>query len=125
MNGLLAMSELAVVSSRRSRLEQLANQVAVVRAPPFASLTIRAGSLDGSDRHHFVGIVAGHSAVRPWGSGSAAGSIPSRRSPRTVVPRIAVTVVGITYLSLILGELVPKRIALASLSELPRLSPGR
>lgn len=115
MNGVLAMSELAVVSSRRSRLEMLANQgnhgaraaLRLIDDPSRFLSTVQIGIT-------LVGIVAGAISGATFGQrlGGWLDSFPAI-APYGSAAGIAVTVVGITFLSLILGELVPKRVALA------------
>ena len=115
LNGVLAMSELAVVSSRRSRLEVLANQgnhgaraaLRLIDSPSHFLSTVQIGIT-------LVGIVAGAISGATLGQrlGSWLDSFPAI-APYGNAAGIAVTVVGITYLSLIVGELVPKRVALA------------
>jgi len=114
MNGMLAMSELAVVSSRKSRLEHLANQGS--RGARFALRLI-------DDLSRFlstvqigitlVGIIAGAFSGATLGQrlGAWLNAFPLV-SPYGSSVGISITIVGITYLSLIIGELVPKRIAL-------------
>jgi putative hemolysin len=80
-NGLLAMSELALVSSRKSRLEQLAIQgrrgaraaLELVEDPSRFLSTVQIGIT-------LVGIVAGAVSV------SGAGSMVFRRLLRTAMP---------------------------------------
>jgi putative hemolysin len=114
INALLAMSELAVVSSRRSRLQSLvkarhrgARRALRLLDEPTAFLsTVQIGiTLIGVLAGAFSGAtLAGHFGVwldtwpliAPYGEPVA----------------IGVVVVGITYLSLVVGELLPKRIAL-------------
>jgi len=115
VNGLLAMSELALISSRKSRLEQLAKQgsrgaqaaLHLVNEQGRFLSTIQIGIT-------LIGIVAG--AVSGVTLGRRIGvwltRIPMISEYGETIG-IGITVVGITYLSLILGELVPKRIALA------------
>ncbi|MBN2437454.1 MAG: HlyC/CorC family transporter [Deltaproteobacteria bacterium] len=115
MNGLLAMSELAVVSSRKSRLEHLANQgshgaraaLRLIDDPSRFLSTVQIGIT-------LVGIIAGAFSGATLGQrlGGWLNTFPSI-SPYGSAVGIGVTVVSITYLSMILGELVPKRIALA------------
>lgn len=115
LNGLLAMSELAVVSSRKSRLEHLANRgsrgaraaLFLIDDPSRFLSTVQIGIT-------LVGIVAGALSGVTIGQrlGAWLNTIPLI-SPHGSAVGIGVTVVAITYLSLILGELVPKRIALA------------
>jgi putative hemolysin len=113
-NGLLAMSELAVVSSRKSRLEHLANQgsrgaraaVRLFDDPSRFLSTVQIGIT-------LVGIIAGAFSGATLGQrlGTWLNTFLSI-SPYGNSVGIGITVVGITYLSLIIGELVPKRIAL-------------
>jgi putative hemolysin len=115
VNGLLAMSELAVISSRKSRLEYLANQgsrgahtaIGLIDDPSRFLSTVQIGIT-------LIGIVAGAFSGATLGQrlGGWLNTF-SVISPHGNAMAIGVTVVGITYLSLILGELVPKRIALA------------
>jgi putative hemolysin len=115
LNGLLAMSELAIVSSRKSRLEHLANQgshgaratLRLIDDPSRFLSTVQIGiTLVGIIAGAFSGATLGHRL------GGWLNTFPSI-SPYGTAAGIGVTVVSITYLSLILGELVPKRIALA------------
>jgi putative hemolysin len=114
-NGFLAMAELAVVSSRKSRLEHLAN-----RGTHGARAALRL--LDDPSRFlptvqigiTMVGIVAGAFSGATVGQ-RFGGWLNTFAwiAPYGYSVGIGITVVGITYLSLIIGELVPKRIALA------------
>jgi putative hemolysin len=114
MNGVLAMSELAVVSSRKSRLEHLANQgksgaraaLGLIDDPSRFLSTVQIGIT-------LIGIIAGAFSGATLGQrlGTWLNSFPEI-SPYGNPVGIGVMVVSITYLSLILGELVPKRIAL-------------
>lgn len=114
LNGFFAMSELAVVSSRRARLQHMAAQghrgavraLRLVDDPTSFLSTVQVGiTLVGI----FAGAYSGSTLAGPLadviraipGIGTAADNIA-----------FAVVVVSITYLSLIAGELVPKRIAL-------------
>jgi putative hemolysin len=115
MNGILALSELAVISSRKSRLVYLANQgsrgasaaLRLIDDPSRFLSTIQIGIT-------LVGIIAGALSGATLGQrlGSWLNTIPLI-SPHGNALGIGVTVASITYLSLIFGELVPKRIALA------------
>jgi putative hemolysin len=115
INGLLAMSELAVVSSRKSRLEYLAKQgsrgartaLYLVDHPGRFLSTVQIGIT-------LVGIFAGAFSGATLGRrlGAWLDAFPAI-APYGNSVGIGITVVAITYLSLIIGELVPKRIALA------------
>ncbi|MBA3275453.1 MAG: DUF21 domain-containing protein, partial [Chloroflexia bacterium] len=114
VNGLLAMSELAIVSARTSRLEQRAAdgqrgaQAAIdLAANPTRFLsTVQIGIT-------LIGIITG-----AFGGATLSGPLSNALSTIPFLDRysdpigVAVVVAIITYLSLIIGELVPKRIAL-------------
>jgi putative hemolysin len=115
LNGALAMSELSVVSSRKARIKNLAylnarnvRAVLQLKEDPNRFLsTVQIGIT-------LVGIFAGafSGATVAERLGHWLDRFPSL-APHGDRIAIAVTVVAITYLSLILGELVPKRIALS------------
>jgi putative hemolysin len=113
-NGLLAMSEIAIVSSRTIRLKQQAAggskgaQVALELAddPGRFLSTIQIGiTLVGV----FTGAFGGATLARPLSDFLSQFQFIDRSSGPIA---IAIVVVIITYLSLVIGELVPKRIAL-------------
>ena len=115
LNGLFAMTELAVVSSRKSRLQSRAER---------GDRGARAALKLADEPTHFlsavqvgitlIGILAG-----AYGQAAIAGelnhilerSIPVL-APWSEIIATAIVVVFITYVSLIVGELVPKRLAL-------------
>src|SRR3712207_6078590 len=114
LNGVFAMSELAIASSRKTRLQQWADEGNVQAAaalrladhPNRFLATVQVGIT-------LIGIVTGFYG----GSTLAApvadqlGRIPTLAPYRQSIA--VVRVVGIvTYLSLLVGELVPKRLAL-------------
>ncbi|MCU0539147.1 MAG: hemolysin family protein [Desulfobacterales bacterium] len=114
-NGLFAMAEMALVSSRRARLQQQAEEgnpgataaLDLANAPNQFLSTIQIGiTLIGVLAGAFGGATLGARLegwfkLIPWLGEHAA------------VAGFGVVVVGITFLSLIVGELVPKRIALS------------
>jgi putative hemolysin len=115
LNGYLAMAELAVVSARPARLEALARQkasrgarlaLALARDPGRVLSTVQIGIT-------LVGISAG-----AFGAARLAeplGEVLARirvLAPVSEEITYALVVVAITYLSLIIGELVPKHLAL-------------
>jgi putative hemolysin len=113
-NGVLAMAEIAVVSARKARLQQWANEgdpkaraaLELANAPtPFLS-TIQMGIT-------LVGVLAGALGGTTIARALAArlGHIPWL-GPYSEAVALGLVVVAITYLSLVLGELVPKRLAL-------------
>jgi putative hemolysin len=118
VNGFLAMSELAIVSVRRSRLQSLLRRGARGAKGASAALRLR------EDPTRFlstvqvgitlVGIVAGAFGGATL-SGPLAGWLDRGALPSEYAEPLAfgLIVVAITYVSLIFGELVPKRIALS------------
>lgn len=114
VNGILAMTEMAMVSSRKSRLQQRADDgdagaekaLDAIGDPNRFLSTIQIGI-------SLVGILAG-----VFGGATIAKSLGNWLSGIVFIGKygqavgIGVVVVGITYLSLIIGELVPKRLAL-------------
>lgn len=114
VNGVLAMSELAVVSSRRARLQGMekrgvpgARTAAQLNEQPGRFLsTVQIGiTLVGV----FAGAFSGATLAEPLGEYFAA---IGWRMEFADDLALAVVVASITYLSLIVGELVPKQIAL-------------
>jgi putative hemolysin len=115
LNGLLAMSELAIVSSRKSRLEHLARHgnkgarsaLQLLEKPTRFLSTIQIGIT-------LIGIVAGAFSGATLGQrlGGWLDTFPVI-APYGSVLGIGITVLCITYLSVIVGELVPKQIAFA------------
>jgi putative hemolysin len=116
INGALAMSEMAIVSSRKVRLESMARRanagariaLELIAEPSRFLSTVQIGIT-------LVGIFAG-----AYGGATLAGPLGAFLdefawiAPHGDQAAIVVVVVAITYLSLIIGELVPKRIALAN-----------
>ncbi|MEX2089209.1 MAG: CNNM domain-containing protein, partial [Bacteroidota bacterium] len=113
-NGVFAMSEIAVVSARKTRLQQWAEggnrnarlALDVSNSPEEFLSTVQVGIT-------LIGVLAGalggatiaqHLAV-------ALAATPLL-TPYAETLAVGLVVIVITYLSLILGELVPKRIAL-------------
>jgi len=116
LNGLLAMSELAVVSSRRSRLKAMARagrrgaQTALdLAADPGRFLsTVQIGIT-------LTGIVAGAYSGASLGGPVAERIAALGLDPETAEPvGFGLVIVLTTFVSLIIGELVPKQFALRS-----------
>lgn len=114
LNGMFAMSELAIVSSRRGRLQALQRAgkpgaeaaLALAEDPSRFLPTVQVGIT-------LVGIFAGAFAGQGLANrlASVVSLIPGM-APYASQLSLAVVVLFITYLSLILGELVPKQFAL-------------
>src|SRR5688572_15297147 len=114
LNGVFALSELAVVSSRRARLRVLAasGRKGARRALELSSdpgrflSTVQIGIT-------LVGILAGAYSGATFGSDLAFWLEARGVSDRVAEPLgFGIIVACLTYLSLIIGELVPKHLAL-------------
>jgi putative hemolysin len=114
LNGLFAMAELAIVSSRRIRLKQMAEKgskgakaaLRLMEEPTRFLSTVQIGiTLIGV----LAGVYSGANFAGPLSDWLA--RIPWLAAYAETVAYVLV-VMGVTYLSLIIGELVPKRWAL-------------
>ena len=113
-NGIFSMSEMAIVSARKTRLQQLAD-----RGNRYARLTLKLAD----DPNKFlatvqigitlIGILSGAFGGATLAKMIAAwlSAFPSIQ-PYSDAIGVALVVIVVTYLSLIIGELVPKRLAL-------------
>lgn len=115
-NGFFAMSEIAVVSARKARLRKEAED---------GNATAKAALKMAENPHHFlatvqVGITLIGIFTGVFGGATVAGKLAEMIRHIPVVGPYAnpvamgLVVALITYLSLILGELVPKRLGLAA-----------
>ncbi len=123
LNGIFSMAEIAMVSARKARLESQANKgdqrakdaLALAQHPDKFLSTIQIGiTLIGiltgifsgdSLKQDFVEFLQGFPALEKYANGLATGII----------------VIVITYFTLILGELVPKRIGLSNPESIAKL----
>ncbi len=114
VNGLLAMSELAVVSSRPARLKMLQEQgsggarvaLKLAENPGRFLSTVQIGIT-------LVGVLSGAFSGATLGVRLSDWLLEMGLSQRLAEALgVGIVVVAITYLSLIIGELVPKQIAL-------------
>lgn len=114
INGVFAMSEIAVVSSREARLQRLAVDgnpgaqaaLALNNEPSSFLSTIQVGITS-------VGILSGAIGEAELADPLAAwllGFVPVASYAKAIA--LTVVVVGLTYFSVVVGELVPKRLAL-------------
>ena len=115
-NGLFAMSEMAIVTARKSRLQDLAEK-GVVRAATALELaehpdrflsTVQLGIT-------LVAILAGAfggGEITAWLSARLQGFPFLAGYSRSIA--LVIVVMSITYLTVVLGELVPKRLALGN-----------
>jgi putative hemolysin len=113
-NGVFAMSEIAVVSARKARLQQWANEgdakarlaLDLANAPNQFLSTVQIGIT-------LIGILAG-----AFGGATIAGKLAAGLADLPLLGAyshpiaLGIVVLGLTYASLIVGELVPKRLAL-------------
>ncbi|SIQ37482.1 putative hemolysin [Paracoccus thiocyanatus] len=114
LNGLLAMSELAIVSARPARLKVLAERgdrgaataIALAEEPGRFLSSVQIGIT-------LVGVLSGAFSGATLGARLAA-ALPGWGVPASLAQPLGMggVVVAITYLSLIVGELVPKQLAL-------------
>ena len=114
LNGLFAMSEIALISARRSNLEMQARQgsagarqaLKLAKDPDRFLSTVQIGiTLIGI----LTGIYSGDTLAAKFGGELARLGIPLRTA--TVTAQITI-VIAVTYLTIIFGELVPKRIGM-------------
>lgn len=115
LNGLFALSEISILSARKTRLEQLSNQgnkgakiaLELANNPNKILSTVQIGITT-------IGIFAG-----AYGGASLADNLAIflKKLPflgaHSQFIALGIVVVALTYLSLIIGELVPKRLALS------------
>jgi putative hemolysin len=113
-NGVFAMSEIAIVSSRRARLTQLAeaghagarSALTLGQEPTRFLSSVQVGITSIGILNGAIGGAAIAGPVRRWLEQAPA------LAPYAETMSLTFTVVALTYVSLILGELVPKRLAL-------------
>ena len=114
LNGVFAMSEMALVSARKSNLEMQARQgskgarkaLKLAKDPDRFLSTVQIGiTLIGI----LTGIYSGDTLAARFGTSLATLGIPVRTA--TVIAQVAIVIV-VTYLTIIFGELVPKRIGM-------------
>lgn len=114
VNGLFAMSEIAVVSSRKSRLQNLADDgslgaqaaLSLHQEPASFFSTIQVGITSVGILSGAIGEAALADPLAEW-----LGGIPLV-APYARTMALTITVVGLTYFSVVVGELVPKRLAM-------------
>ncbi|WP_028535055.1 hemolysin family protein [Paludibacterium yongneupense] len=114
LNGVFAMSELAIISSRKVRLQQWAEEgnkgaIAALRLteqPTRFLSTIQIGITSISIMSGVFGEAAIAHHLEQWLAGIAS------MAPYSKPLSVALMIVSITGLSLLLGELVPKRLAM-------------
>jgi Mg2+/Co2+ transporter CorB len=113
LNGLFAMSEVALLTARKARLEALAKHgdrlaaaaVKLAEDPTRFLSTIQIGITSISILNGIVGEAIFSQSLSAWLQ-STFGLVPKTAG----VVATAVLVIGITYVSIVVGELVPKRL---------------
>lgn len=114
INGVLAMSELAIVSARPARLKMMVDKgskgaamaITLAKDPGRFLSSVQIGIT-------LVGVLAGAFSGATLGTRLSAALIEAGLAANLAQPLgVGSVVVAITYLSLIVGELVPKQIAL-------------
>jgi putative hemolysin len=113
-NGIFAMAEIALVSARKGRIQQLANE-GNTRARAALDLANDPGDFLSTVQVGItlIGILAG-----AFGGATVAAELTAKfreipgLEPYSHALGLGLVVLGITYLSLIIGELVPKQLAL-------------
>ena len=113
-NGVFAMSEMAVVTARKSRLQDWANKgSAKARAALELANTPNRFLSSVQIGITLIGILAGAFGGRTLADRLAAYlTVIPVIEPYSEAVGLGVAVLGITYVSLVIGELVPKRLAL-------------
>ena len=122
-NGVFAMAEIAIVSARKARLQQRAEEgdvgarqaLALANEPTRFLSTIQIGiTLIGTLTGVFGGATLAAEIAVPLRS------VPGLASSADAIS-LVVVVVGIAYLSLVLGELAPKRLGLGNAERIAAL----
>ncbi|OYY45741.1 MAG: hypothetical protein B7Y56_05885 [Gallionellales bacterium 35-53-114] len=114
LNGALSMSEIAVVSSRKARLQKLADEdspgaqsaLALHNEPSTFLSTIQVGITSVGILSGAIGETVLADPLTLWLSGFELIEPYARGTAMTIV------VVGLTYFSVVIGELVPKQLGL-------------
>jgi putative hemolysin len=131
-NGLFAMTELALVSARKARLQQMADDgdraarraLEVVKNPNRMFSTVQVGiSLIGI----LTGAVGGTTLAAELAPVIAQALVTARAPalvPYSQAAALAVVVLIVTYFSLVIGELIPKRLALNNPERIARVMAG-
>ncbi|HMO61282.1 MAG TPA: hemolysin family protein [Ferruginibacter sp.] len=126
LNGLFAMSEIALVSARRSKLESLATKgdvkaraaLQLMEYPEKFLSTIQIGIT-------LISILTGVYSGEKFSAGLApyVGKVALFQPYAATVSKVLVVVL-VTFLSIILGELIPKRVAMLQAEKIARAVAG-
>jgi len=125
-NGLFAMSEIAIISARKARLQQWAEEgdkkarlaLNLANAPNLLLSTTQVGIT-------LIGVLTGAFGAATIAERLQAilARIPMLKAYSGPVS-LGIVVIGITFLSLVIGELVPKRLALNSPERIASIAAG-
>lgn len=123
LNGIFAMAEIAILAAKKSKLQQQANEgnnrakaaLMLAKSPNKFLSTAQIGIT-------LVGIFAGAFGGATIAEDLAVhiNNIPLLTDYSDIIA-LTIVVAGITYLSLIIGELVPKRLALSNPEKIAKL----
>jgi len=124
LNGLFAMSELAIISARKSYLQRFADKgdpgattaLQLTKQPSELLSTIQIGiTLIG----FISGVFSGATLVK-----RLTATLTAMNFTETAAHSVAAAsvIVGITFFSVVFGELIPKRIAMHAPEQVARLS---
>jgi putative hemolysin len=126
LNGLLSMSEIALISARKSKLEADAKKgnkgaqtaLQLVGQPDKFLSTVQIGIT-------LMGILTGLYSGEAFAGGMAAGlETVAPLAPYALGISKTVVVIVVTYFTLVLGELVPKRIGMSRAEDVSRIMAG-
>ena len=126
-NGVFAMSEIAMVSSRKARLQQLAEAgdlkarkaFDLINEPGRFLATVQVGiTLVGTLAGAYGGVAIAENLA------SVLVGIPGISPATAPVAALAAVVIVVTYLQVVLGELVPKAFALRHAESIARFMAG-
>jgi putative hemolysin len=120
LNGVFAISEIDLVTARAPACRQWWSRAIPAPRPHWHSTTIQHASVDDPGRHTSIGITSG---IVGEAARRTAGSVADRNGRRTGAARLGATalvVIVVTYFSIVLGELVPKRLGQISAEGIAR-----
>lgn len=114
VNGVFAMSEIAVVSSRKARLQNLADDgslgaeaaLSLHQEPSGFLSTIQVGITSVGIMSGAIGEAAIADPLAAWMAGFPV------LEPYAKSVALTITIIALTYFSVVVGELVPKRLAM-------------
>ena len=111
LNGVFAMSEIAIVTARKARLSKMVSEGSRSAAIALKLSEDPTHFLRGADRHHQYRSAQRYLRRVPAGpaTGALAAGVGHGPKSSSLLATVLVIVV-VTYLSIVIGELVPKRL---------------